>query len=78
VDERFNSWAREHLTGKQSRLKFFLRTDEMLRQLQRAATGLQEAADKSWLLIVLETWLREFDVDVAAEIPSSDAAALAG
>jgi asparagine synthase (glutamine-hydrolysing) len=78
VDERFNSWAREHLTGKQSRLKFFLRTDEMLRQLQRAATGLQEAADKSWLLIVLETWLREFDVDVAAEVPSSDSAALAG
>jgi hypothetical protein len=51
----------------------------MQRQLHRAATGIREAADKSWLLIVLETWLREFDVDVAAEIPSSaDAAVLAG
>jgi asparagine synthase (glutamine-hydrolysing) len=70
VDDRFNKWAREYLVGKQSKLKCFLRTEEMQRQLRRAATGSREAADKSWLLIVLETWLREFKVEVGAEMPS--------
>ncbi len=51
----------------------------MQRQLRRAAAGDRKAADKSWLLIVLETWLREFDVDVAEEIPvSPDAVLVAG
>jgi hypothetical protein len=50
----------------------------MERQLHRAATGDLRAADKSWLLIVLETWLRGFDVEVAIDIPSpSDAAFVA-
>jgi asparagine synthase (glutamine-hydrolysing) len=70
-DDGFNSWAREHLMGNHSRLKHLFRAEEMQRQLHRAMSGDRKAADKSWLLIVLETWLREFDVDVAEEIPVS-------
>ena len=69
------SWAVEHLVGKQAKLKYLFQPQEMERQLRRAATGELEAANKSWLLIVLETWLREFDVDVAADTPSQSAAA---
>jgi hypothetical protein len=78
-DDGFNSWARDHLMGRHSRLKHLFRTEEMQRQLHRAARGDQSAADKSWLLIVLETWLREFDVNLAEEMPSSpDAMLVAG
>ena len=74
-DDGFSSWVVEHLLGKQARLKYFFQPEEMAGQLRRAATGDLKAADKSWLLIVLETWLRGFDVEVASDIPSpSDAA----
>jgi asparagine synthase (glutamine-hydrolysing) len=76
-DEGFGSWAAEHLGGKQARLKHLFQPQEIQRQLRRAASGDQKSADKSWLLIVLETWLREFDVDVANEMPSPVDAALA-
>jgi hypothetical protein len=35
----------------------------MKSQLRRAAAGDLKAADKCWLLIVLEMWLREYDVE---------------
>jgi asparagine synthase (glutamine-hydrolysing) len=70
ADDSFSSWAVEHLTGKQAKLKHLFQQQAMERQLHRARTGDLEAADKCWLLIVLETWLREFDVDVAAEMPA--------
>jgi asparagine synthase (glutamine-hydrolysing) len=78
TDDGFNAWAREHLVGEQSRLKHLFRIDEMERLVHRAATGDQKAADRSWLLIVLETWLREFDVDLVTDIASSDAVLMAG
>jgi asparagine synthase (glutamine-hydrolysing) len=79
TDDAFNGWAREYLMGNHSRLKQLFRAEEMQRQLHRAMSGERKAADKSWLLIVLETWLREFDVDPAEEMPSSpDAALVAG
>jgi asparagine synthase (glutamine-hydrolysing) len=77
-DDGFSSWAVEHLLGKQAKLKYFFQPEAMKGQLCRAATGDLKAADKSWLLIVLETWLRGFDVEVASDIPSpSDAAFVA-
>jgi hypothetical protein len=64
--------------GKQAKLKYFFQPEEMAGQLRCAAIGDPGAADKSWLLIVLETWLRGFDVEVASDIPSpSDAAFVA-
>ena len=72
----FSGWAVEHLVGKQARLKHCFQPEAMQGQLRRAATGDLDAATKSWLLIVLETWLRGFDVEVASDILSpSDAAA---
>jgi asparagine synthase (glutamine-hydrolysing) len=77
-DDGFSSWAVEHLLGKQAKLKYFFQSEAMERQLHRATTGDLEAATKSWLLIVLETWLRGVDVEVASDIPSpSDAAFVA-
>jgi asparagine synthase (glutamine-hydrolysing) len=78
TDEAFASWAAEYIGGKQARLKHLFQGEEMRQQLRRAATGDQGSADKSWLLIVLETWLREFDVDVSAEaLFPADAAVMA-
>ena len=59
--------------GDQARLKHLFQPQEMERQLRRAAAGDQMSADKSWLLIVLETWLREFDVDPELEVSPADA-----
>ena len=69
-DDGFSSWAVEHLVGKQAKLKYFFQPEAMKGKLRRAATGDLKAAHKSWLLIVLETWLRGFDVEVALDIPS--------
>jgi asparagine synthase (glutamine-hydrolysing) len=67
TDPSFSSWAVEHLGGTQARLKHLFQAHEMERLLLRAARGDSDAAGKAWLLIVLETWLREFDVDVEAD-----------
>jgi asparagine synthase (glutamine-hydrolysing) len=76
-DDGFSSWAVEHLLGKQAKLKYFFQPEAMAGQLRRAATGDLGAADKSWLLIVLETWLRGVDVEVASDILSPSDAAFA-
>ena len=73
----FSRWAVEHLAGKQAKLKDLFEPQEMERQLRQAATGDLDAANKSWLLIVLETWLREFDVDIAADMQTQSPAAFA-
>jgi asparagine synthase (glutamine-hydrolysing) len=75
-DEAFGSWAGEHLRGKQAKLKYLFQPQGMERLLHLAANGNPEAAKKSWLLIVLETWLREFDVELATEKQSQSNAAL--
>ena len=53
------------------------KTDEIRRHLQRGAAGDRQAADNVWILTVLETWLREFDVDVAADMSAPVTAAAA-
>lgn len=67
-DDGFCRWTREHLMGKRARLKYLFAPQPMERQLCQAATGDPVAAQKSWILIVLETWLREFDVETTSEI----------
>jgi asparagine synthase (glutamine-hydrolysing) len=78
-NERFSTWAVDHLSGNRAQLKHLFRPDAMKAQLRRAATtGDPEAATKSWLLIVLETWMRGFNIDLASEVSSpSDAACAA-
>jgi asparagine synthase (glutamine-hydrolysing) len=75
-EPRFRGWAHEHITGKQSKIRHLFRQEEMESHLHRAASGDDVAADKSWLLLVLETWLRQFDVDVMSEAARQDAPAL--
>jgi asparagine synthase (glutamine-hydrolysing) len=77
ADERFAHWAQQHLTGKEARLKDVFQVHEIRRQLQRAAAGDRQAADNTWILAVLETWLREFDVDVGVDMSAPVAAAVA-
>jgi asparagine synthase (glutamine-hydrolysing) len=72
-DEAFSRWAAQYVAGDQARLRHLFQPQEMNRQLRRAAAGDQMSADKSWLLIVLETWLREFDVDFELEVSPADA-----
>ena len=72
ADEPFGKWAAHYICGDQAKLRRLFQPQEMDRQLRRAAAGDQASADKSWLLIVLETWLREFDVDPELEVSSAD------
>ena len=79
ADEEFGSWAAQYIGGKHARLKHLFRGQEMRQQLRRAAAGDQLSADKSWLLIVLETWLREFEVDATElEVPPANAPLASG
>src|SRR5262249_37049352 len=73
-DQEFRRWAVEHLTGRGARLKHLFKPDLMTRHLANAAGDLV-AGQKCWLLIVLETWLREFDVDLTLD-PSPSYSAL--
>jgi asparagine synthase (glutamine-hydrolysing) len=78
-DEPFRTWAMDHVGGKKARLKNIFHSDEVNRQLHRAAAGDLKACDKVWVLIVLETWLREFGVETDTEMPiAHDAALLVG
>jgi asparagine synthase (glutamine-hydrolysing) len=77
ADQRFARWTQQYLTGKEARLKDVFQTDEIRRHLQRGAAGDRQAADNVWILAVLETWLREFDVDVAADMSAPVTAAAA-
>lgn len=70
AEKGFGGWARDHLLGPQAKLKRLFQPEEMERQLRQAALGDQQAADKSWALIVLETWFREYHVDIATDMPS--------
>jgi asparagine synthase (glutamine-hydrolysing) len=78
ADDRFNRWTLEHLSGREARLKDLFQPEEKQRHLNRAAAGDREAAEKTWTLIALETWLREFNVGVAEMSSDPDAAVMAG
>ena len=45
-------------------------------QLRQAASGDTKAATQSWLLIVLETWLREYNVEIGTDPRMQPRAAL--
>ena len=76
-DTSFSRWAVEHVAGRQAKLNSLFQSQDMERELRRAAAGDLAAANKSWLLIVLETWLREFDVELPSDNPSQSNAVLA-
>jgi asparagine synthase (glutamine-hydrolysing) len=72
TDDTFGRWAAQHIGGDQAKLRFLFQPEEINRQLRRAAAGDEKSGDKCWQLIVLETWLREFDVDPELEVSSAD------
>src|SRR5262249_19558385 len=63
----FSKWAFKHIAGEDSRLKELFAPEQIQQYLRKAAMGDQDAAQKTWLLIVLETWMREFDVEVGSD-----------
>jgi asparagine synthase (glutamine-hydrolysing) len=64
-EDAFSRWALEHLTGREARVKHLLKPLELQRHLAIASSGDIVVGHKCWLLIVLETWLRVFDVETA-------------
>lgn len=60
-EERFSGWARECLVGSKARLKSIFPEPQINHQILMAQKGSMDAAQKTWLLIVLEVWLREYD-----------------
>ncbi|HWO43249.1 MAG TPA: asparagine synthase (glutamine-hydrolyzing) [Candidatus Eisenbacteria bacterium] len=76
-DDKINRWAHEHLTGRRSRLAAALKSFVVEEELSLASHGESKAAHKIWLLVVLETWLRAYDVELTAAAPAMQPA-LAG
>jgi asparagine synthase (glutamine-hydrolysing) len=77
-DEQFARWAAEFLTGRDARISRLFQPGEIQRHLRLAAAGDASVGDNCWLLLVLETWFREYDVSVDAEIsPAAHASAAA-
>ena len=66
-NEPFRTWAVHHITGKHAKLKDIFATATLNRQLEQAAAGNGKAADRVWALLVLETWMKEYRVDLATE-----------
>jgi asparagine synthase (glutamine-hydrolysing) len=66
-NEPFRTWAVHHITGKQAKLKDIFAAATLRSHLEQAAAGHGKAADRVWALLVLETWMREFCVDVAGD-----------
>jgi asparagine synthase (glutamine-hydrolysing) len=63
-DETFSRWTREHLLGPRARSKSIFEAAVIDEHLRQANTGDIPAAYRIWVLIVLETWLREYDVEL--------------
>jgi asparagine synthase (glutamine-hydrolysing) len=64
-DPEFGRWMRDHLLHKRSTLKNVFDSRRLEQHLDQAAVGSLRDAHKCWLLIVLETWCREWNVDLA-------------
>ena len=69
TEARFGGWVREHLTGREARLSRLFRSARIDKELHAAAAGDARAGQRIWVLIVLETWLREFDVEPVISQP---------
>jgi asparagine synthase (glutamine-hydrolysing) len=63
-EDRFEGWVRTHLTGRDARLGRSFQSQRMEQELRAAAAGDARAGARVWVLIVLETWLRQFDVEL--------------
>jgi asparagine synthase (glutamine-hydrolysing) len=66
-EPQFATWAVEQLLGNDAKLRHLFRVSELEQLLSRASEGNLDAANKVWLLIVLETWMRAFQVDVKSD-----------
>jgi asparagine synthase (glutamine-hydrolysing) len=76
-DDGFSRWVLEYTTGKNAKLKHLFEPGQMTQLVHRAAAGAPKTASRIWLLIVLEAWFREFDVQIEPEKPPQAATALA-
>ncbi len=62
--EKFSRWAEESLVGSKSRLKEVFSMPQLKEVLAMAKNGGEQAAHKTWLLIVLGIWLGEYSADL--------------
>ena len=65
VQNGLADWARDLLVGPDSRVGRAFRRDSILRHSEGARQGSLESAHRVWSLVVLEYWLRKWEVDLA-------------
>ncbi|HJQ68933.1 MAG TPA: asparagine synthase (glutamine-hydrolyzing) [Blastocatellia bacterium] len=65
VQNGLADWARDLLVGPDSRVGRAFRRDSILRHSESARGGSLESAHRVWSLVVLEYWLRKWEVDLA-------------
>ena len=66
AEDGFREWVRDHLTGTEAKLRHLFSCARIDRELRAASLGDAPAGQRVWVLIVLETWLREFNVELDA------------
>ena len=65
IREDLQPWAHDTLLGPEGRLSRALRPEGVRRVLEEARRGVDEAAHRAWLLLILELWLRTWDAELA-------------
>ncbi len=60
LQEDLGHWAEEMLTGKEARVAELFHRKPMRAVVARACRGEEQAAHKTWILLILEHWLREW------------------
>jgi asparagine synthase (glutamine-hydrolysing) len=78
TDERFSKSVAAQLTGEGAKVATIFPPVEIERQLGQASTGDLKAADRVWLLVILETWLRQYGVELEPDAPSEAEVATSG
>ncbi|MCA1816673.1 MAG: asparagine synthase (glutamine-hydrolyzing) [Acidobacteria bacterium] len=63
--EGLDSWARDTLLGAESRLARAFDREAVSRTVEDARQGIGDARHRVWLLLILETWLRVWDAQLA-------------
>jgi asparagine synthase (glutamine-hydrolysing) len=63
--EGLDGWACDTLLGAESRLARAFDHEAMSRLVENSRQGIGDASQRVWLLLILETWLRVWDAQLA-------------
>jgi asparagine synthase (glutamine-hydrolysing) len=78
TDEGFRKSIASQLTGEGAKVTALFSRAEIERQLGQSSTGDSRAADRVWLLVILETWLKQYGVELESAAPSEAEVATSG